>query len=339
VKKGVVILILFCSACSAPTLDPYAQRAIGEAGIASTRLAADAQATAQPATQSYLDQQYAQSLTATFAPLAAVATSNANEATSIANVLSAQHATSEALNNQSAITATQQALAVLESEVQKTIAQNNAAISNSTNWVIAFRGVMWGGALIIMGFVFVLACFALYHLAMWMGAKRNIAEINARWSAVFENENKARKFRLDSPTSTAVTLAERHVAKYSHYDALDRWRATALGYVQSAVECNKNYGDYAFSEPTAIKHSLVLHPDTGKVWREGYRRTIGWLVDCKVMSKTGTGGKTDWANGWTYERFENEFYRTPLPPPPDGPIPRPKILGRGYEVVEAVSIS
>jgi len=161
--RPFLFLVVLLTACS-PALDPAGAGYYYAGLTTATRMAADVQATAAPATQSAREYEYAQSLTATFAPLAVTATANANDSTRIANLLAAQRGTSEALYNQSAVTATQQALAVLESETQKRIADNNAAIARTTIGVEAWKFFLWGVAGIgVLGFG------ALVFISLWHG--------------------------------------------------------------------------------------------------------------------------------------------------------------------------
>lgn len=325
---SALALICVLSAC-APT-DPQTAARFYAAQVTAIQDGQNALATAAPVTQSYLEAEYAKSLTATALPPQQTATQQALQLADIAITQAWDNRTATAVAQTVAYSQTAVVLTVKASEAQVEIAENNAAIANHTTGVNAIQALCFGGVGLALIALACILFFLVYRGGMFLGAWFAIAEINAKWDAVFDREDKARKFRLEAPAVSAVTLAERHVARYGLYDALGRWRALALAYAESAQHVNREHGDYAFSEPTALKYALILYPDKDAVWREGHRRLMGWLVECKVMSKTG-GGKTDWAKGWTYERFAREFSRIPLPPPPEGPIPRAKLLGRGWE--------
>ena len=96
--SAIFLVSIVATSCgSLPTLDPYSQRALGEAGIESTARAVAAQATAQPATQSAENENFNRSLTATFAGPALTATSQANELAALFAAQVSDNATATAI--------------------------------------------------------------------------------------------------------------------------------------------------------------------------------------------------------------------------------------------------
>ena len=356
-----------------PTYGPIANGIMAEAGATSAAATGQAfiatgqaaQAIAVQATADYRATQDELARVQTQSAInerANVATATAVAQSGQATHAAAQTSTADAnaqLEMQQAISATGTALywdaQVVDAQAQADImqARSDTELNQSVNDTIG-GGVLVVSILIGLA-VLVVAAAAVYFLILSINDKREIdreayqekksAEIDearARaaesWARVLREsiiERNGHEYMLTRRGLVPMLPAPEPFSVDPNLKLESEWRAVASVYVQSATELGLTGEEqYPFSEPSAFRHSLIQHPDTRKFWREGYRRVIGWLVDAKIMAKTGDGGKTDWAGGWSLERFEREFSHTALPEVPYGPVPVAKLLGRGREVGE-----
>lgn len=329
----LILFALLLTACS-PALDPAGAGYYYAGLTTATREAADAQATAAPVTQSAREYEYAQSLTATFAPLAATATANANDATRIANLLAAQRATSEARYVESAGEATQQALAVLESKTQKTIQDNNAAIARSVIGLEAWRFFLWGVAVVMLMGVFAAVVIALYYFQNFIFVRGQVYERRAWDRAEIDNEIYARSngFQITSAglmQLSAPTIAEKHVQKYIARP--DQWRAAGKRYIAAAIELERKGVTQPYSRANAAKDMLITHPDRGGWWQLGHDRLIKVLLGMGVLGSSGKGGEVRLIVD--VDAYSRMIDLSPYSDWPPDPIPSVKITLAGSQVV------
>lgn len=332
ISLTLILITLALSAC-APNLSPEEGYSVYAVRMTYAPVTATAQSMQAIATQGANEIAFSHSQTEAARPAASTGTALALATQSLGLKLAEGQGTAVSARATVAYTETQIALVKLESNAQRTLAENNRAIADSVHGGQLMRSIkdILAG-IVVVGFA-VLIVWIVWQLCAYILNTRKDRERSDKWKRIFEAERlmiDAGIVQTSAGTISAVTLAEKHVSAYQVKESsVQQWRALALAYVQSAVELSRS-GEtrYPFSEPVAVGNALITHPDTGEVWREGHRRLMGWLIDdCNVMARTGKGGKTDWAREWSLERFTHEFSRAPLPPPPDGPIPRAKVIG------------
>lgn len=331
-KRYLLLTTILLAACS-PNLSPEEGYSVHVVRLTYAPVTVTAQSVQAMATQSANELAFSHVQTLAAQPAANTATALALATQVLGLKLAEGQGTAVSARATVAYTETQIALVKLESAAQRTLAENNRAIADSVH-----GGELWRSAIgflvgiVVFGFGVLIAWCVLQLCAYTLNTRKD-RERSDKWKRIFEAERlmvESGVVQTSAGSISAVTLAEKHVALYQTQEStLQQWRALAMAYVQSAIQLSRT-GEtrYPFSEPVAVGNALITHPDTGEVWREGHRRLMGWLIDeCGVMARTGKGGKTDWASEWSLERFEREFSRTPLPSPPDGPIPHAKILG------------
>lgn len=330
-----ILALILCSAC-APALDPNGGGAYYAALTTATVIARSAQATAQPVTQSYLESVYAQSLTATFIGPALTATENANVATRIANELSAQRATSEAFRSSAVISDALQAQQVLESDTQRTIADNNRAMAESQYRANAMQWVYYGGASAFVIFIFIFAIVAARQTQIFLDDIRTIQKGRAMFKAKLDSEREARRWGyyvtsggFTEARALAAPIVEQRKANYSHEQL---WRGAIRKLVTHGVIAGQGGAKHPFSETELSQ--FVTRPDTHKVWTDGYRKLSRVLQANEIWFCAGARVAPEWGQGWTWDRFESEFDTTPLHSLPDGNPPDVKTPAWSFGQVE-----
>jgi len=333
-KRISLLVIVVCASC-APQLDPNGGASYYNALTTATVMAQFAQATAQPSTQSAKEYEYAQSLTQTFIPPALTATANSNIATQDANSNVAARATTESLDHQNALTVTMQALAVLESDTQARIADNNRAISESVYRANAMQWVWYGGAVVFVLILFGAALISLFYFQKGALVAKQVFE-RREWDKV-EQEHAKKLFEMGlSPSSigpmlliqpSAPALAEKHV---ENYQRANNWRAILKTYVASCIELERGGVRQPFSRPNCLTYKLIQDPATERPWQLGHDRVIGLLRELKVIDNTGKGGSTRLVVD--VGEFARVIDLSPLPNLPPDPIPRAKITVAGWQL-------
>lgn len=324
----LIYLALLLSAC-VPANTPNELAALASVRQTQESGAIGTQAASIPVTQSHMDKLYAQHATETAIPPALTQRANDNRATDIAIDSLAARATSESLYLAHSLSATVEALSVLESETQKTIAENNAAIARATIGVNTFEIVMYTGAGVLIVGLAVLISVSLWQLQALMVAKRKTTERRMWDAAELEHERRAREFGFIPSSAGLVALAppivEARKAEYIANISLSQsWRTAARKLVEQGVIAGRGGAKHPFSETTL--GGFVLRPESGAVWLDGYRRLSRFLIDNGIWVSAGPRIAPVWGDGWSWERFEREFDLTPLhhipnTPPPDVKIP------------------
>lgn len=322
----VALLALLLTAC-APMLPPEVGYAAYIAQMTGTSNAAIAQSTQAIATQSADEYQYAKLKTEQARPAMETGTAIAISTQQIGLDLAKTRAAYEVLSYANSYTATMAALTVLSSDTQKRIAENNRAIAESQYRANAMQVVFYGAALIMLFALLCLAYFGVYHAALFIDARRNIAETKAKWDAVFEQERKmfeAGVF-ITSGGQTAVTLAEKHVAAYQdRNDRASKWRGMLKAYTARCIELGREGVKHPFSRPTCAEYALLTRPDSAEWWQLGHKRVIDMLFKMGILTNdTGQGGEVVLAiDSGSVSRVIDT---TPLPELPPDPIPVAKI--------------
>lgn len=332
-KRVSLFLVIFLSACA--PVDPQQAAPFYAAQVTAIQHERNAQATAAPVTQSYLDQLYAQSLTATSLPPAYTATALAASTLQLGLEQAQSRATSDALAYQVSFTATMEALAVLRADSERRIAESQAQLENAIEWGDAKNGIIqWGSLIAIIGFG-VLMAWLILQLCAYILARRRIAETGDKWREIFKQE----KLMLESgvastsagPTSySVVPVADKHIESYQRSN---QWRALLKCYVQSCVHLEQGGVKQPFSRPNMLRYELLTDPSTGHAWQLGHDRVIALLRSLKVVDNTGKGGATRLIV--EVDSFSRVIDLSPLPELPPDPLPQAKIIVAGWQVAQA----
>lgn len=331
----LILLALLLAACT-PTNAPNELVALGNVRNTATAEAVSTQAAAQPVTQSYLEAEYAKSLTSTALPPQQTATQQALQLADIAITQEWDNRTLTAVAQTVAYSQTQVVMTLEASDAQVKIAQNNAAIADATNGANLRRDVMtWGGGLLMFGFG-VLVLWIVIQLGLYAHNTRKDKEKSDKWRRIFEAE----KLMLASgvaptsagPTSySVVPLAEKHVAQYANrLSRDDQVRAALKTYVTACVDLSRRGVRQPFSRANACKHLLITHPATGDWWQLGHDRIVKMLRGMGVLDNTGSGGETVLVVD--VDGVARHIDLTPLPDLPFDPIPAVKITLAGSQV-------
>lgn len=315
--SALALLCLVLAACGGTaTPDPYGMVGAGNAYIAQTEIAQ----TRAPETQTANDKLFDQHRTETAEPASLTSTAVANLAALATLEAGKTQSARDALAYQTSVSLTLEALTLLQSDTQKRISQNNAAIANTGIVADSTQGLCFGAVGVLIFGLLVFACVTLRQYQLWLDTKRRIKD-NRAW----------RQLANDYRPRIAAPMGYRPEPP-RNLSAESKLRAACKVYVDACVTLAQGGVKHPFSRPTALTYGLVLHPSTGEVWQSGHDVIIRTLTGAGVLANTGKGGRTEFAAGWDYERFKREFDLTPLPPAPEGPIPAAKIVLAGSQV-------
>ena len=339
--KLALLLIALCAAC-APT-DPQLAAPFYSAQVTAIQHAADVQATAAPATQNAANENFARSLTETFVPPALTATSAANESTRLANVQISERSTIQALYNQGAISATQSAQQILESEVQRAIADNNRAMADSIRWGNFWQSVLEWGALIVLFSLSTSAAWGVIQFGLFAHTYRTERETELRRQLRMRiyreslreaNKDGEQEFLLTTAgpmvkTHSVITIADKHI---ENYQRASNWRAVCKTYIQSCIHLERGGVRQPYSRPNCLTYELIQDPATGGAWQLGHERVVGLLRAVGVIDNTGKGGATRLIVD--VSEYARVIDLAPLPKLPPDPIPNAKIIVAGWQAAQ-----
>lgn len=331
----LVFLLTACANAGTPTLDPRVQ-------VAAMNELDKINATATAMSQGVNNAAFNQSLTQAFIPPALTATALGQHATELANASGAEHATQVAFYNSAAVTFTQQALAVLESDTQRRVSENNRVIADGVRWGEFWHSVLEWGALIIIFAISISATWGVIQFGLFAHVYRKEREKELKRRIDMRIYRDARDeagsdFLLTSAgpmvrTHAAVTIAERHITDYQR---ANNWRAVCKTYVKSCIHLEQGGVKHPYSRPNALTYELIQHPATGKAWQMGHDRVISLLRELKVIDNTGKGGITGFAAGIDADNYARVIDTSPFPDFPPDPIPTAKIIVAGWQVSQA----
>lgn len=338
----LLTLISFTLSACVPANTPNELAALASVRQTQETGAYATQVAALPITQSAQESVYRASLTETFIPPALTATANANDATHITNVQSASFATRISFYATHEYSATLRAGIVVESDYQRRIAENNSSIANATNGANTMRDVLtWGGWIIIVGFGISIA-WGVIQLGLYTHNTRKARETSDKWKRVFEAERLMLAAGVAqtsagptsyTPTSTAVTLAEKHLT--THTARLDQWRAAGKRYVIACVNLQRSGVSFPYSRANACKHLLITHPDKGGWWQLGHDRIIKMLTAMEVLGSSGQGGEVKLIVD--LDSVSRVIDLSPYSDWPPDPIPSVKITLAGLQVSQVLA--
>lgn len=331
----VLSIALLLTACAPANVPPEIGYAQSIAAMTATRERNFAEATQAVIAQSYANEQFNQSLTATSLPPAYTATALAASTLQLGLEQAQSRATAGALAYQVSLTATMESLAVLRADSERRIAESQAQLENAIEWGDAKNGIIrWGGLITILGFG-VLVAWLILQLCAYILARRRIAETGDKWREIFKQE----KLMLESgvastsagPTSySVVPVADKHIESYQRSN---QWRALLKCYVQSCIHLEQGGVKQPFSRPNMLRYELLTDPSTGHAWQLGHDRVIALLRALKVVDNTGKGGATRLIVD--VDSFSRVIDLSPLPELPPDPLPQAKIIVAGWQLSQA----
>lgn len=334
-KSILVLSVVLFTACAPANVPPEIGYAQSIAAMTATRERNFAEATQAVIAQSYANEQFNQSLTATSLPPAYTATALAASTLQLGLEQAQSRATADALAYQVSLTATMEALAVLRADSERRIAESQAQLENAIEWGDAKNSIIqWGSLIAIIGFG-VLVAWLILQLCAYILARRRIAETGDKWREIFKQEKLMLASGVAStsagPTSySAPALADKHIESYQRSN---QWRALLKCYVQSCIHLEQGGVKQPYSRPNCLTYELIRDPATGRPWQLGHDRVIGLLRFMKVVDNTGRGGSTRLiADVSEYARIID---LSPLPELPPDPLPQAKIIVAGWQVAQA----
>lgn len=319
----LVLLLTACANAGTPTLDPRVQ-------VAAMNELDKINATATAMSQGVNNAAFNQSLTQAFVPPALTATALGQHATELANASGAEHATQVAFYNSAAVTFTQQALAVLESDTQRRVSENNRVIADGVRWGAFWHSVLEWGALVIIFAVSISATWGVIQFGLFAHTYRKEREKELKRRIDMRVYRDARDeagsdFLLTSAGPMLAhhpvdTRAEERKRRYDHESA---WRTACRKLIEQGVLMARSGVKHPFSETSLSP--FVSRPETGAVWVDGYRKLVNVLKDAGALSTAGARSALGWGEGWNWETFDARWGTTPLPNLPEGNPPHVKI--------------
>lgn len=338
-----VFLLVFVLASCVPANTPNELAALADVRQTAQAQAVGTQAASIPITQSYEQSQLDHHATEAAFPAASTATALALATQQVGLGNAQARATYEALGFQNSITGTLEALEVLDSNTQRTIADNNRAMADSIRWGNFWQSVLEWGALIILFSLSTSAAWGVIQFGLFAHTYRTERETELRRQLRMRiyreslreaNKDGEQEFLLTTAgpmvkTHSVITIADKHI---ENYQRANNWRAVCKTYIQSCIHLERGGVRQPYSRPNCLTYELIQDPATGGAWQLGHERVVGLLRAVGVIDNTGKGGATRLiVDASEYARVID---LAPLPKLPPDPIPHAKIIVAGWQAAQ-----